>query len=195
MTMSLAAVFIPVLFMGGIVGRLFHEFAVTIGVAILVSGFVSLTLTPMLVQPLPARRATARATACCTARPSACSTRMLRSTTAACAGRCATARSTMLVSLLDRSSPPSCCSSASRRASSRARTRPDLRRHRGRAGHLVRGDGRGTSRRSPTMLSHDPNVEAFMSFVGARRPGGAQHRHPLRPPQAARAAQRSLPTR
>src|SRR5947209_4594909 len=48
MTLSLAAVFIPVLFMGGIVGRLLHEFAVTIGVSILVSGFVSLTLTPML---------------------------------------------------------------------------------------------------------------------------------------------------
>jgi HAE1 family hydrophobic/amphiphilic exporter-1 len=48
MTISLAAVFIPILFMGGIVGRLFHEFAVTIGVAILVSGFVSLSLTPML---------------------------------------------------------------------------------------------------------------------------------------------------
>src|SRR5262249_47041063 len=41
MTLSLAAVFIPVLFMGGIMGRLFHEFAVTIGVAILISGFVS----------------------------------------------------------------------------------------------------------------------------------------------------------
>ena len=48
MTLSLAAVFIPVLFMGGIIGRLLHEFAVTIGVAVLVSGFVSLTLTPML---------------------------------------------------------------------------------------------------------------------------------------------------
>jgi hydrophobic/amphiphilic exporter-1 (mainly G- bacteria), HAE1 family len=48
MTLSLTAVFIPVLFMGGIVGRLFHEFAVTISVAILVSGFVSLSLTPML---------------------------------------------------------------------------------------------------------------------------------------------------
>jgi hydrophobic/amphiphilic exporter-1 (mainly G- bacteria), HAE1 family len=48
MTVSLAAVFIPVLFMGGILGRLLHEFAVTIGAAILVSGFVSLTLTPML---------------------------------------------------------------------------------------------------------------------------------------------------
>jgi len=48
MTLSLAAVFLPVLFMGGIIGRLFHEFAVTIGAAILVSGIVSLTLTPML---------------------------------------------------------------------------------------------------------------------------------------------------
>ncbi|HEV2689730.1 MAG TPA: efflux RND transporter permease subunit, partial [Bryobacteraceae bacterium] len=48
MTLSLAAVFIPVLFMSGIVGRLLHEFAVTITSAILISGFVSLTLTPML---------------------------------------------------------------------------------------------------------------------------------------------------
>ncbi len=47
-TFSLVAVFIPVLFMGGVVGRVFREFAVTISVAILVSGFVSLTLTPML---------------------------------------------------------------------------------------------------------------------------------------------------
>src|SRR4029079_5020586 len=48
MTISLVAVFIPVLFMGGIVGRLLREFAVVISVAILVSGVVSLTLTPML---------------------------------------------------------------------------------------------------------------------------------------------------
>ena len=48
MTASLVAVFIPVLFMGGVVGRLLHEFAVTIGVAILISGFVSISLTPML---------------------------------------------------------------------------------------------------------------------------------------------------
>jgi HAE1 family hydrophobic/amphiphilic exporter-1 len=48
MTLSLAAVFIPVLFMGGVVGRLLNEFAVVIGVAVLVSGLVSLTLTPML---------------------------------------------------------------------------------------------------------------------------------------------------
>jgi HAE1 family hydrophobic/amphiphilic exporter-1 len=48
MTISLAAVFIPIVFMSGIVGRLLHEFAITIIVAILISGLVSVTLTPML---------------------------------------------------------------------------------------------------------------------------------------------------
>src|SRR5262249_6716097 len=48
MTISLAAVFIPIVFMGGIVGRLLHEFAVTIILAILFSGIISITLTPML---------------------------------------------------------------------------------------------------------------------------------------------------
>src|SRR5216684_1792071 len=52
MTVSLVAVFIPVLFLSGILGRLFREFAITISVAILVSGFVSLTLTPMLCSRL-----------------------------------------------------------------------------------------------------------------------------------------------
>ena len=47
MTVSLAAVFIPIVFMGGIVGRLLHEFAVTIILAILCSGIISVTLTPM----------------------------------------------------------------------------------------------------------------------------------------------------
>jgi HAE1 family hydrophobic/amphiphilic exporter-1 len=60
MTLSLAAVFIPVLFLGGILGRVLHEFAVTIATAVLVSGFVSLTLTPMLcsrfVRPPGARK-------------------------------------------------------------------------------------------------------------------------------------------
>ncbi|WP_395019262.1 efflux RND transporter permease subunit [Dongia sp.] len=51
-TISLVAVFIPVLFMGGVVGRLFREFAVTISLTILISGLVSLTLTPMLCSRL-----------------------------------------------------------------------------------------------------------------------------------------------
>jgi HAE1 family hydrophobic/amphiphilic exporter-1 len=48
MTLSLSAVFIPIMFMSGLLGRLLHEFAMTIVIAVLVSGFVSLTLTPML---------------------------------------------------------------------------------------------------------------------------------------------------
>jgi len=52
MTLSLAAVFIPLMFMGGIIGRLFKEFAITIAVAVLVSGIVSLSLTPMLCSRL-----------------------------------------------------------------------------------------------------------------------------------------------
>jgi HAE1 family hydrophobic/amphiphilic exporter-1 len=48
MTLSLSAIFIPVIFMGGLIGRLFREFAVSIGVAVLASGFISLSLTPML---------------------------------------------------------------------------------------------------------------------------------------------------
>ncbi|MGC9948932.1 MAG: efflux RND transporter permease subunit [Bryobacteraceae bacterium] len=61
MTLSLAAVFIPVLFMGGILGRLFKEFAVSICAAILISGFVSVTLTPMLCSRfLRVRHATER---------------------------------------------------------------------------------------------------------------------------------------
>ena len=57
MTLSLVAVFIPVMFMGGIIGRLLHEFALTISAAILVSGVVSLTLTPMLVSRVLRREA------------------------------------------------------------------------------------------------------------------------------------------
>jgi len=52
MTLSLVVVFVPIMFMGGIVGRLFREFAVSIGMSILVSGFLSVSLTPMLCSKL-----------------------------------------------------------------------------------------------------------------------------------------------
>ncbi|MFT3741360.1 MAG: efflux RND transporter permease subunit [Gammaproteobacteria bacterium] len=52
MTLSLVAVFIPILFMGGLMGRLFHEFAMVVGISILLSGVISLTLTPMLCSRL-----------------------------------------------------------------------------------------------------------------------------------------------
>src|SRR3546814_4974607 len=48
MTLALVAVFIPILFMGGLIGRLFREFSMTVAIAILLSAVVSLTLTPML---------------------------------------------------------------------------------------------------------------------------------------------------
>jgi len=60
MTLSLAAVFLPILFMGGILGRLFHEFAVTIAAAVLISGVVSLSLTPLLSSRLLKPHAGAR---------------------------------------------------------------------------------------------------------------------------------------
>ncbi|MCU0241955.1 MAG: efflux RND transporter permease subunit, partial [Vicinamibacteria bacterium] len=60
MTLSLSAVFIPVLFLGGIIGRLFREFSVTIGVAVLISGFISLSLTPMLASRFIHQHAEAR---------------------------------------------------------------------------------------------------------------------------------------
>ncbi|MBI1260779.1 MAG: MMPL family transporter [Rhizobiales bacterium] len=56
MTVSLAAVFIPILFLGGLVGRILHEFAVTIVIAIIVSGIVSVTLTPMLASRMISRQ-------------------------------------------------------------------------------------------------------------------------------------------
>ena len=52
MCLSLSAVFIPLMFMGGIIGRLFREFAVTISIAVIISGFIALTLTPMLCSRL-----------------------------------------------------------------------------------------------------------------------------------------------
>src|SRR6476620_6604933 len=56
MTISLAAVFIPLVFMSGLVGRIFREFAVTIVIAIFASGLVSLTLTPLMCARLLSRR-------------------------------------------------------------------------------------------------------------------------------------------
>jgi HAE1 family hydrophobic/amphiphilic exporter-1 len=63
MTVSLAAVFIPIVFMGGVVGRLLHEFAVTVIIAILFSGVISVTLTPMLCARMLKPEGTERKTA------------------------------------------------------------------------------------------------------------------------------------
>ena len=97
MTLSLAAVFIPVLFMGGVLGRLFREFSVTICVAILISGVVSVTLTPMLCsrflkKPAPRHGATARVDRASGASPNARSTGCSTATTARCRSSSGTGR-------------------------------------------------------------------------------------------------------
>ena len=194
MTISLAAVFIPVLFMGGIVGRLFHEFAVTIGVAILVSGFVSLTLTPMLCSRFlqPARRAAARP--------------VLRGLGARLRRRCSTLYERTLTAVA--AAPRGDDGRLGARSSSA--TGVPLRGHarrascpsedtgqifgftEARAGHLVRGDGASTSRQVAAIVAQDPNVDAFMSSVGAARAERGRQPGPhLHAAQAARRARLS----
>ncbi len=88
LTVSLIAVFIPLLFMGGVVGRLFSEFAVTLSVSVIVSAVVSLTLTPMMCGRLlrPRKRSSAGSPS---ARHRGRFERMLRGYTRGLDGRCA----------------------------------------------------------------------------------------------------------
>ena len=161
MTLSLAAVFIPVLFMGGVVGRLLHEFAVTIGVAILVSGFVSISLTPMLCSRFlkPPHDAEARAVLQrhrADVRALAAALRL-----DAARARCASTPVTMAVSvallvgtvylftLVPKGFLPS-----EDQGRFNVSTEGD-------AGHRLRRDGRATSSRSPTIVAKDPNVLAL----------------------------------
>ena len=122
MTISLAAVFIPVLFMGGILGRLLHEFAVTIIVAVLISGFVSLTLTPMMCSRiLKPHRKDERHGRLYMAFERGVRRRGATPTTCRCAGRSRTSASCWSPSSAS-AWRPACCSRARRRASCRART-------------------------------------------------------------------------
>ena len=189
MTLSLAAVFIPVLFMGGLVGRLFREFSVTIGVAVLVSGFVSLTLTPMLSSRflrdprqgpprpgLPRHRGGASRPCC-------------GSTAGPCAACCGTAglthaglrwRSWAATVYLFIVVPKGFIPSEDRdqiMVSTEAAQDISFDAH-----------GRRTSRRWPTSSQDDPNVERFMCRVGGGGHGGGQQRPHVRRPQAARAS-------
>ena len=157
MTLSLAAVFIPVLFMGGVLGRLFREFSVTICVAILISGVVSVTLTPMLCSRFlktaaRPRRAGERAIGGSHERHRARrSTRMLRRLRPDAAGRPAAPAGD------DGGVRASCWCSTGRAVRRRAEGlhsgpghRSDRGHHRGGAGHVVRQAGRVSGRRSPT---------------------------------------------
>ena len=93
MSVSLIAVFVPILLMGGIIGRLFREFAMTLSVAIMISLVVSLTTTPMMCAYLLPDRREAALTGGCTGPASASSRRCCGFTTARCGGRCGGRRS------------------------------------------------------------------------------------------------------
>ena len=198
MTLSLAAVFIPVLFMGGIVGRLFHEFAVTIGVAVLISGFVSLTLTPMLCSRFlrPPREEEHHAAL---QRLRALLRRHAQRVyeLGLSAGRCATA-CTMVVGDR-RSSPcsPWCCSCVMPKGFIPSEDIGQIFGHdRGRRGDLLRGHGRAPAGGGRRRCRADPNIEAFMSSAGGRGGFGASNTGLLlRPPQAPAPSVSSPPTR
>ncbi len=142
MTLSLAAVFIPVLFMGGIVGRLLHEFAVTIIVAVLISGFVSLTLTPMLCSRMLDDRAATQNTAASTRSQRADVRHAARRIpSAASHSRSRGVRLTMLACSARSSSQRRSCSHACPRAFFPSDdVGPAVCLHRSGAGHLVRRD-------------------------------------------------------
>ena len=121
-TVSLLAVFIPILLMGGIVGRLFREFAVTLSIAIAISALVSLTLTPMMCARLLRRDREREHGPARTASPSASSTACSRGYERALGW---VLRHRALDAASSRSPPsrsPCCSTSSCRRASSRSRT-------------------------------------------------------------------------
>ena len=191
MTLSLAAVFIPVLFLGGVLGRLFKEFAVTICVAILISGVVSVTLTPMLCSRF------LRAAHACQARlvlqrhREVSSTACCASTTSPCSWRCATARHDG--ELRRGAWPPPCYMFVKIPKGFIPDQDTDQM-------HVITEAAQGTSfyqmvrvrtSRSPTRCPHDPNVEVA---DGQRRrhhrlqPRRPQLRRAGGPPEAARAS-------
>ena len=179
MTISLAAVFIPVLFMGGIIGRLFHEFAVTIGVAILVSGFVSLSLTPMLCSRfLKAARRRRRSTGASTSgreRGLRRDARALRADARAGAARTRGKVLAMSAAVL------AATGLAVRRRSPRASSRPRTRARssgspKAPQGIWLRGDGgapAGSSRRSSARI---PTSDLHLELRPARQRQRRQHR-------------------
>ena len=101
LSVSLIAVFIPLLFMTGIVGRLFREFAITLSAAVAVSAIVSLTLTPMMCARLLQAGGRRRSTGACICSPSGCSRGCWTPMTAACNGCCGTRPSRWRVAVAD----------------------------------------------------------------------------------------------
>ena len=172
MTLSLAAVFIPVLFMGGLVGRLFREFAVTIGAAVLVSGLHLADADAHAVQPVPAApgRSPPRPGLCL--HRAALPARCCASTSGPCAGCWPTGDARHALLRRHPGRHRSSCSCGSPRASCPARTAPRS------SGSTEAAEG--ISYKSmfehqqavAAILQPDPNVESFMSSAGGRGSSG-----------------------
>ncbi len=172
---SLVAVFIPIFFMPGVIGLLFHEFAVIVALAIVASAFVSLTLVPMLASRFLSRRGAQEAAR--RDRP------LVRARLRRAARR--------LHPLARRRAAPSRRRPAGRAAHLRRHRlavrhhpqgllprgghRPDQHLDRGRRGHLVPGDGRSCRTRVAEVLRNDPAVATVNSFNGAGGAGGSQN--------------------
>ena len=199
MTLSLAAVFIPVLFMGGVLGRLFREFSVTICVAILISGVVSVTLTPMLCSRF--LKKPHGSTASSTSKFGQVTERAFdsllrgydRTLQIVLRHRPATM---VAVRRRARRSPP-CCSSSCRRASFPNQDTDQI--------AVTTEAAQGTSYDKlveyqdavADIIRADPNVEGLVSTIGGSAANDARRPEPRtdrRPPEAARRAQASSPT-
>jgi HAE1 family hydrophobic/amphiphilic exporter-1 len=169
MTLSLAAVFIPVLFMGGILGRLFREFAVTIAMAILVSGFVSLSLTPMLasrfLRPPGEKRHGIFYRAM-----EAVFTGMLRVYELTLRGALRAHPLTFAISLAFDLRHVASVPAGSQGLHPEPGYRPDLRSHRSRAGHLLRLHGGAPAGGRPRHHA-EPLRRVVLLQCDARQPG------------------------
>ena len=170
MTTSLAAVFIPILFMAGILGRLFREFAVTITTAILISGVVSVTLTPMLcsrfLKVVHAKTGLCRADGPRRSTRCSAATRWSLGWSCATGWRCSVSFVVVLwatvhmFGVVPEGIHPGCRQRLAERQPAR------------RAGHVVLRDGRLRRDASPTSSTQNPNIDAMMVNTGGGNAGG-----------------------
>ena len=166
LTVSLIAVLIPLLFMGDVVGRLFREFAVTLGVTILISAVVSLTLTPMMCARLLRHTPPERAGPVLPLRPSALFDRIIAAygTSAALGARppdrdAASSRS-------PRCRSPSCSTSSCPRASSRCRTPASILGISEAPQTISFAAMAERQQALAAVILKDPAVESLSSFIG-----------------------------
>ena len=197
LTVSLVAVLIPLLFMGGIIGRLFREFAVTLAVAIVVSALLSLTLTPMMSAHLLRREPKPKRARPASTRRSGARLRRdwSRSTIAACAGSSSTSgrRSSSTIATVALTRLPGLDRAEGLLPA--AGHRPHRRRDRGDARRVVReDDGAPDAPRRTIVAEGSGRRERRVVHRRRRHEPDVEHRAPLDHAQAARRARSTAPT-